>query len=53
VKAGFQQQLKQQKAYKLMETEQHSTEWKLSQDRNTEMKGFLELNENEYPTYPN
>ena len=48
IKAGYKQKQKQQKPYKLMETGQISTEWKMSQDRNKEIKDFLEFNENEY-----
>lgn len=52
-KAGDQQQ-KQQKEYKLMETEQLSTEWEMDQDRNEkEIKGCLEFHENEYTAYLN
>jgi hypothetical protein len=45
IKAGLQQQ---QNSYKLMETEQLS-----SQGRNKEIKDFLEFNEHEGTTYQN
>lgn len=44
----MQQQQKQQKAYKLMKTEQIS-----SQRRHKETKDFVEFNENECIAYPN
>ena len=42
---GLQQQQKQQKAYKLIETEQLSTQWSLGQGGNKEINDFLEFNE--------
>ena len=36
-----------------METEQHSTEEKLCQNKNKESTDFLELNENCFTTYMN
>jgi hypothetical protein len=34
-----------------METEQLSTHWNIGQDRSTEIKDFLEFNENEVTAY--
>jgi hypothetical protein len=55
MKAGFQQQQKQQKAYKLMEIEQLFSQWSLCQGRNKRkgIKDILEFNENEGTTYAN
>lgn len=36
-----------------MVTEQPSTKWKIAQDRNKEIKGFREFNENGDRVYPN
>lgn len=47
MKAGFQQQQQQPKAYKLMDTE-----WLLSQETNKDINDFLEFRENEHTTYP-
>ena len=36
-----------------MKTEELSTEWKICQDKNKEIKDFVGFNENEYASYPN
>lgn len=41
---------KQNKAYEVVETEEISTEWKMCQGRNEEVKDFLEFNAKEYTT---
>lgn len=46
--------IKQQNAYKLVETKQLITEWKICQNGNEEIiKDFLELKKNEYTIYRN
>lgn len=39
------------KVYNHIKTEQFSTEWKMGQDRNKDIKDFLKFNENEYIAY--
>lgn len=48
----YQQQQKEEKADKLMETEERSTEWKIKWEIKTKIKDFLEFNKSPYITYP-
>ena len=51
IKTGYQQQQKQQKAYKFIGIKQYLLNKKMDPDRNKEIENFLEFSDNKYTTY--